>query len=288
MEALVVGAGIVGLNVALVLQETGWEVTLVDPQNRRGLAVAMVNPVRGRRGSVVPEAEAALPLAAAVYGRFLPLHRGVRRPVEPELRDKWRRKLEQRDVTHVWREGEVWLPDAFWLDARALRERMAAGFRRLRGRAVAWDATAVHLADGRALRADRVVWAAGAEGAALAGVGGRYSAGSQLLVAERFPVARAHGVYAAGRAVGGSYLPHRERYAPHVTHHGEVAWMLAKARDLLGLAPTPTGVWAGVRWRTDGTYLYERSGGWVIGGFGSTAYLLAPLYARRLAERLSG
>ncbi|HGY08829.1 MAG TPA: FAD-binding oxidoreductase [Oceanithermus profundus] len=288
MEALVVGGGIVGLNVALALREAGWGVTLVDPQNRRGLAVAMVNPVRGRRGSVVPEAGEALPLAAAVYGRFLPLHRGVRRPVEPELRAKWRRKLEQSQVAHAWREGDVWLPEAFWVEARTLRARMAAGLPRVLGRAVAWGATQVQLAGGRVLRADRVVWAAGAEGASMTGVGGRYSAGSQLLVAEHFPVASAHGVYAASHAVGGSYLPHSERYTPHVTRYGEVAWMLAKARDLLGFSPTPTGVWAGVRWRTEGRYLYQRGGGWVIGGFGSTAYLLAPLYARRLVERLSG
>ncbi|WP_287371589.1 FAD-dependent oxidoreductase [Oceanithermus sp.] len=288
MEVLVVGAGIVGLNVALALREAGWGVTLVDPQNRRGLAVAMVNPVRGRRGSVVPEAGEALPLAAAVYGRFLPLHRGVWRPVEPELRVKWRRKLAASAVAHAWREDGVWLPEAFWVEARTLRARMAAGLPRVRGRAVGWEATRVRLAGGRVLRADRVVWAAGAEGAALAGVGGRFSAGSQLLVAERFPVARAHGVYAAGHAIGGSYLPHAERFSPHVTRYEEVAWMLARARELLGFSPTPTGVWAGVRWRTEGRYLYQRGGGWVIGGFGSTAYLLAPLYARRLAERLSG
>ncbi len=288
MEALVVGAGIVGLNVALALREAGWSVTLVDPQNRRGLAVAMVNPVRGRRGSVVPEGGAALSLAAAVYGRFLPLHRGVWRPVEPELEPKWRRRLEGSAVAHAWREDGVWLPQAFWVEARVLAARMAAGLPRVRGRAVAWGASWVRLADGRLLRADRVVWAAGAAGAALTGAGGRFSAGSQLLVTERFPVARARGVYAAGRAIGGSYLPHTGRYAAHVTRYGEVAWMLARARELLGFTPRPTGVWAGVRWRTDGTYLFERNGGWAIGGFGSTAYLLAPLYARRLVERLTG
>ncbi|XOB99396.1 FAD-dependent oxidoreductase [Deinococcota bacterium DY0809b] len=288
MEALVVGAGIVGLNVALALSEAGWAVTLVDCGNRRGLAVAMVNPVRGRRGSVVPEAGAALPLAAQVYGRFLPLHRGLWRPLEPEVEPKWRRKLERSAVAHAWREGGVWLPEAFWVEARALRARMAAGLPRIRGRAVAWGPTRVRLAGGRVLRADRVVWAAGAEGAALAGVGGRFSAGSQLLVAERFPTARARGVYAAGPAIGGSYLPHSERYAPHVTRYGEIVWMLERARELLGFTPKPVGAWAGVRWRTDGAYLFEQNGGWVIGGFGSTAYLLAPLYARRLAERLGG
>lgn len=288
MEALVVGAGIVGLNVALALREAGWAVTLVDCGNRRGLAVAMVNPVRGRRGSIVPEAGAALPLAAQVYGRFLPLHGGLWRPMEPEVEPKWRRKLERSAVAHAWREGGVWLPEAFWVEARALRARMVAGLPRIRGRTVAWGPTRVQLADGRALRADRVVWAAGAEGAALAGVGGRFSAGSQLLVAERFPTARARGVYAAGPAIGGSYLPHSERYAPHATRYGEVVWMLERARELLGFTPKPVGAWAGVRWRTGGTYLFERNGGWVIGGFGSTAYLLAPLYARRLVEHLGG
>jgi len=287
MEALVIGSGISGLNVARTLVEAGWTVTLVDSGNEQGLAIAMVNPVRGRRGSVVPEAEMALPLASRTYEKFVPLHRGVWRPVEPGLRAKWQRKLADSAVAHEWHDGGVFLPEAFWVEARKLRKSMAAGLHRVCGRAVAWNATSVRLANGKILRADRVVWAAGAAGAHLAGAGGRFSAGSQLLVAQHFENASARGVYAAGNALGGSYLPHSNHYTPHVTHHDEVAWILTKARELLGFTPTPVGVWSGVRWRTEGRYLYPRSGGgWAMGGFGSTAYLLAPLFALRLAERL--
>ena len=69
-------------------------------------------------------------------------------------------------------------------------------------------------------------------------------------------------------------------------HHGEAAWILEQARALLGYAPHVWGAWSGVRWRLDGRFVHAREGGWVFGGFGSTAFLLAPLYARELAREV--
>ncbi len=288
MDVWVVGAGITGAVAVHALERTGAEVGWIAarPPGLGGLPYAMVNPVRGKRGVVVARAAEALTEAARLYGAHAELHRGLWRPVPEALRAKWRKNLRGKGVAHVWRETGVELPEAFWLEARPLLRSLAAG-RRLRvARVVAWREGELRLASGERLEARRVVWAAGAEGAALSSLDGRFTPGSQLLTVEGFPAARAQGIYAAGHALGGSYLPHETRYRPHVLHHGEAAWILEQARALLGYAPHVWGAWSGVRWRLDGRFVHAREGGWVFGGFGSTAFLLAPLYARELAREV--
>jgi len=95
-------------------------------------------------------------------------------------------------------------------------------------------------------------------------------------------------VYVAGHSLGGSYLPHQDRYWPHQTQSHEIDWLLAEAQKLLGYRPAFTSTWAGVRYRLDRDYLKEIPGGFALTGFGSAAYFYAPLYAQRLLKRLGG
>ncbi|AEB12165.1 FAD-dependent oxidoreductase [Marinithermus hydrothermalis] len=288
-DAIVVGAGIAGLAAADALQRKGLRVTVVSPTlgEASRVPVALVNPVRGRRGAIAPEAETALEAAWRFYPRFVPVHPGLRRPVPPEAQARWDARLRERAVAYRWEGSTLYLPEAFWLEPRALLARLAAGLEVIRDRVVAGAAGRVRLASGRELAAPLIVYTTGASGAALTGLGGRFTAGSLLLTHQRFPEARSWGVFAAGCALGGSYRPHTDRYAPHTPTHGEVAWILAQAEALLGFRPTPVGVWGGVRYRLDGLHLREIPGkGWALTGFGSTGFLYAPLWAERLAARL--
>jgi hypothetical protein len=80
---LLVGAGVAGAALALALKERGlsflWVAEGVGEASR--VPVALVNPVRGKRGVLVPEGGEALEAARELYGRYVPLHLGLLRPV---------------------------------------------------------------------------------------------------------------------------------------------------------------------------------------------------------------
>ncbi len=288
-DAIVVGAGIAGLTAAHALQHKGLRVVVVSPAlgGASRAPVVLVNPVRGRRGTIAPEAETALEAAWRFYPRFTPVHPGLRRPVPPEAQERWEARLCERSVPYRWEGSTLYLPEAFWLEPRPLLARLAASLEVIRDRVVAGEAGRVRLASGRELAAPLIVYATGASGAALTGLGGRFTAGSLLLTHQRFPEARSWGVFAAGCALGGSYRPHTHRYAPHTPTHGELTWILEQAHALLGFRPTPVGAWSGVRYRLAPPYLREIPGkGWALTGFGSVGFLYAPLWAERLARAL--
>ncbi|WP_337845931.1 FAD-dependent oxidoreductase, partial [Thermus sp.] len=91
-------------------------------------------------------------------------------------------------------------------------------------------------------------------------------------------------VFLAGPALGGSYLD-LPGYAHPPPGEGEVDWLLRGAEALLGYRPQVAGAWRGVRFRRSHP-LTPIPGGYALTGFGSTGFLLAPLWARRLAEAL--
>jgi glycine/D-amino acid oxidase-like deaminating enzyme len=64
-----------------------------------------------------------------------------------------------------------------------------------------------------------------------------------------------------------------------------VAWLLQGAESLLGYRPRVAGVWRGMRFRR-ASPLSPIPGGYALTGFGSTGFLLAPLWARRLVQAL--
>ncbi len=292
-EIVVVGAGIAGLCAARVLHEAGKEVLVVARELGEASRVpdALLNPVRGKRGTVAPEAEEALEALWDFYPRYTPVRQGILRPVPQADRGEWKAKLEGRRIPHLWLDEGLYLENAGWLEATPLLHRLAEGLEMVFAEIERLEGNTIHLRPNPqtlTLNSKWVVYAGGASGAHLVGLGGRFTPGSVLVTKEHFKQARSYGVYVAGHSLGGSYLPHQDRYSPHQTQPLEVEWLLSEAQKLLGYRPEWGSSWAGVRYRLDKNYLKEIPGGYALTGFGSAGYFYAPLYARHLLRRLSG
>ncbi|MBF6593339.1 MAG: FAD-binding oxidoreductase [Thermaceae bacterium] len=287
-EIVILGAGIAGLTLARVLHDAGHQVLVVAERlgEASTVPVALLNPVRGKRGRVAPEAEEALQALWDFYPRFTEVHRGILRPVPEEDRADWQEKLYRRDIPHGWTEEGLHLENAGWLETINLLPRLAQGLRLEYRKIASLTGKSLYTEDGAEISAECLIYAGGASGAHLVGLGGRFTPGSVLITRERFEGAKSYGVYVAGNSLGGSYLPHLPTYSPHQTQDSEVEWLLSGAKKLLGYRPEVVSSWAGVRYRLDQNYLREIPAGWALTGFGSAAFFYAPLYALRLLERL--
>ncbi|GLV46964.1 oxidoreductase [Thermus sp. LT1-2-5] len=284
---VVLGAGVAGLTLARLLWEQGRSVLVVA----EGLGeasrppVALVNPLRGRRFTLAEEGEKALEAALAFYGRYVPLHLGVYRPVPEGERDKVAKRL--GGLRHRWEGESVVLEEAFWLEPRPLLAQLAEGLSLLRRKVVAWDPPYLLLEGGERVRGEVLVYAGGGRGAHLLGLLGRHVPGLVLTLLDYFPRAISYRVYLAGSALGGSYLPQEEGPDPPPPTEGEVEWLLSGAEALVGYRPQVASAWRGVRFRLGGfPYLFPVEGGYAFTGLGSTGFLYAPLLAARLAEML--
>ncbi len=279
----VVGAGVAGAVAARVLADAGVRVAVVAFGTGASHApVAILNPVRAKRGKPVPEAARALKAARALYGRFERLFFGLYHRVPKDALSKWRKNLKGSGLSYRFEEDRLILPQAFWVRPRRLLPAMLAGIPVIQDRVVAWEEDRLQLASGRALKGP-AVWAAGAEGAALVDPAPLLSAGSLLLAAEPGD-GGIRGAFFAGGVLGGSYRSLR-RYQAWTPTAGELEELLQKGRGLLGRTPTPLGAFAGVRYRHQEP-LREAPGGVIFSGFGSTGFLLAPLYAERLKKAI--
>lgn len=284
-EVVVLGAGVAGLTLARLLWERGRKVLVVAEALGEASRppVALVNPLRGRRFTLSAEGERALEAALAFYGRFVPLHLGVFRPVPEEDRPKVAGRLSR--LKHRWEKEGVLLGEAFWLEPRPLLARLAEGLPLLRGRVLAWEPPWLVLEGGGRVRGEVLVYAGGGRGAHLLGLEGRHVPGLVLTLWDYFPRAVSYRVYLAGAALGGSYLPGEEGYRLPPPTEGEVEWLLQGAEALVGYRPRVASLWRGVRFRLS-SFLFPVEGGFALTGFGSTGFLYAPLLAERLAERL--
>jgi len=254
---------------------------------------ALLNPVRGKRGTIAPEAEEALEALWAFYPKYTIVRQGILRPVPQQDRDQWQAKLEGRDVPHQWLEEGLYLENAGWIETTPLLHRLAEGLEILWANVERIEEQTIWLSPNpftpypTSLTPKLLIYAGGASGAHLVGLGGRFTPGSVLVTREYFKQARSYGIYVAGHSLGGSYLPHQTTYSPHQTRPLEAEWLLSEAEKLLGYRPEYTSSWAGVRYRLDKDYLKKIPGGYAITGFGSAAYFYAPLYTKRLLEAVS-
>lgn len=294
-EIIVIGAGIAGLTAARVLHDAGLNVQIVARQLGEASTVpeALLNPVRGKRGTVAPEAEEALEALWNFYPRFTPVRQGILRPVPLKDRPDWKAKLEGRRIPHQWLEEGLYLENAGWLETAPLLHKLAEGLNIIYGEVLDLQpqkVTFISASNGlsQALFPQTLIYAGGASGAPLLEMGGRFTAGSVLHTKEHFKQAKSYGVYVAGHSLGGSYLAHQSSYSVHQTQPHEVEWLLGEAEKLLGYRPQVASSWAGVRYRLDKNYLRETPGGYALTGFGSAAYFYAPLYAQRLLARVIG
>lgn len=289
VKVLIVGSGVVGLVAARVLSEAGLTVRVVSQSLGESSRVpdALINPVRGKRGSVAPEAEEALKAIWNFYPRFTSINQGILRPVPKADWPEWKKKLGLSRVPHRWIEEGLYLETAAWLQTAPLLAKLAEGLEIIQASVTRIQGSTVQLDGGEWLEADQVVYAGGASGAHLLELGGRFTAGSVLQVQEYFADARSYGVYAAGHSLGGSYLPHSQTYQPHQTQAFEVDWLMEQGERLLGFKPKQVSSWAGVRYRLDKNYLRRLEGGYALTGFGSAAYFYAPLYALKLLEAIT-
>ncbi|WP_093008332.1 FAD-dependent oxidoreductase [Thermus arciformis] len=285
-EVVVLGAGVAGLVLARRLLERGLRVLVVAEALGEASRppVALVNPLRGKRFTLAEEGERALEAALLFYGRFVPLHLGVFRPVPEADRAKVAGRLS--GLKHRWEGEGVLLEEAFWLEPRPLLARLAEGLPFLWGRVLAWEPPHLVLEGGGRVRGEVMVYAGGGRGAHLLGLGGRLIPGLVLTLWDYFPRALSYRVYLAGAALGGSYLPGEEGYRLLPPTEGEVEWLLQGAEALVGYRPRVASLWRGVRFRLPGPHLFPVEGGFALTGLGSTGFLYAPLLAKRLAERL--
>lgn len=288
-DIVVLGAGIAGLSAARFLREAGHEVLVVADAlgEASRVPIALLNPVRGQRGTVVPETEEAFEAARELYSRFVRLRFGLLRPVPKAQYSKWEEKLRSRGIRYEWKETGLFLPDALWVETKPLLCGLAAGLEFVDAKVCQISNRTLHLGGGGTIVFETLVYAAGARGTQLLNLTGRFTAGSVLLTDEWFDEAVSHKGYVAGDVMGSTHLPEWRTYQEHQTTRSEAEEILAGTEKLVGRRPKVIGTWNGVRYRADAGYLKELPGqGYALTGFGSSAFLHAPLYAKKLVSRL--
>jgi len=316
-ELLILGGGIAGSSLAYLAARAGHVVTLLDAGQHASSSVpsALINPVRGQGGQVVARGLEGMDFTWALVddlermGFQVPHARdGVLRPVPDEKTfDKWQPRI-PAELSHRWLEisgltdqnlqnhwyrvlevtGGGWLDGAAF--TRALRE--ASGATIIHGMATQWTSRSATLEDGSIFEADRVVWCGGSWGAARAGLNAPHRRGSVLLLEHslsQIPVS--FGIYSApsarGGVLGASYETPTEGWTPAGLPLKSLEWLLNKAAHTFErLTPEFRGLWTGSRLGGEILCGPRADGSFILSGLGSKGFLLGPLLARDLLERM--
>ncbi len=336
-DVVVVGGGVAGRAAAWFAARAGRDVTLVDDGRDRAsdLPLALVNPLRGRDGRLVARgvdgmrATFALVDALRAEGHPIAAGRGLMRPLvdvaaEAATEGWWRERLAGRlafafvpatggDGTLPGGVPSLLIDEAGWLAPAGLLAALASARRTttVAGRVVAVAPDRVRLAGGTTIVARRVVWCAGARGAAGldddvderadrsaddavgAANDGLYRPGSLAICDERLTDrALAFGLYAAPAADGGTIVgPTREpgRATFEIDGHrpDAVHRLQDRVAALFGVSIALRAAWRGVRLMRLSTNAAARLAGVDrITALGSRGFLVGPLLAAEWAASL--
>ena len=252
--------------------------------------------------------------------------RGVLRPLATDVaRAKFERCL-PADLPHRWLSATetlshpwlapgwphlLFLPEGGWVSGPALVAALLAesGASVYRARALTWDAGSATLEGGEVLTAEAVVWCGGSIGVSWGGASWgsgssvnpqnfAHRAGSLLLLAQSpAPLPTSAGVYFAphalldgtrGGVLGATFEAPSGQHSASGPPLKSLHWLLSRAAALTGdLSSGVTGLWTGSR--LSGECSGQQPGGWwALAGLGSKGFLLGPLLARQLVEKIDG
>lgn len=316
-----IGGGIAGWSAAWFARATGRSVVVVDAGIHRAsdLPLALVNPLRGREGRIVPRGIAgmhatfALVDALVAAGHGVRHGRGVFRPLLDGAstdRAVWAARL---PVNLAWRWRDpapaalglahdvpaIELTEAGWLVPSSLLTALGSCGAETRideavDIAMHPSGATVRLASGATLAADTVVWCGGAWGASRldADDTGLYKPGRIATVSRRLTgEAIAAGFYAAPDAIAGTIVgPTADGSSSRfgtVDDPEAVRRLADRVSRLFGVTIPVSPAWSGVRLaRLSASAARALAGVPTIAALGSRGFLLAPLLASEWAASL--
>ncbi|GGL71117.1 oxidoreductase [Deinococcus aerolatus] len=319
-SALVIGGGIAGASAAYFLFRLGVQVTVIDAGVHAASSVpsALINPVRGQSGGVDARALEGMAATWALLreleaaGHPVPHGQtGVLRPVPhdqararfernlpPELPHRWLTRAEvPTPLPPSWNHA-LWLPEAGWVDGSAFTRALleASGATVVRGRAQEMNGRWV-VVDGEgndrisARSTPQIIHCGGSIGSSWRHETRIHRRGS-LLTLDRAAtnVPLSFGAYLAPSATGGvlgaTYETPAQRWSPPTLPLASLGWLLNKGETLADLGGVRvTGRWTGSR-LSELRNGQDGNGVWHLSGLGSKGFLLGPLLARALAERV--
>lgn len=311
---LVIGGGIAGSSVAYWAAQNGHAVTLFDAGLGRASDVpsALINPVRGQNGHVVPRGIEGMRCVWALVdelasaGFAVPHQRmGVFRPLLDELvRKRWETRLPP-ELSFCWRAASdvpgspltsdwhsvLEVSDAGWLCGasfiQALKGRYSISS--IPAQVTSWSDRWVTTDEGT-WEGDAVVWCGGSWGATRAGLENPHRRGSLLQLDRSISaVPVSFGVYASpamsGGVLGATFEAPEPSWSDKTVPLRSLHWLMTKTQAVFSdLEAEWVGTWTGSRLGGTPQMGLQPEGFWSLSALGSKGFLLGPMLAEELVR----